>query len=212
MTRESFTNNCAAIITRLNNVSNSKDDVFSVINLFHSHIQRFSDEDIISYIIELKQHLNQPLSKSKLNFIAYSPEIRGVFLEELERIRKTILQKKEEIIEKDIPLESTDSKEKTREQLIKETIEEWIPESISIKDKENLKELLSINTIQKRINWLRNYESLVRCINKLYDNGLIKFPSGVGTKEFAIKYFTIKGKYINKGSIANACTKEGYRQ
>lgn len=212
MEKEKFTNNCAAIIARLNNVSSSKEDVFTVIELFHSQIHLFNDYDTVSYTTELREHLNQPLSKNKLNFIAYSPEIRGVFLEELERVRKTILQKKEEIIAKEIQLEDTDTKERTREQSIEETIQELIHESISITDKANLKELLSINTTQKKINWQKNYEALVRCINKLHDNGLIKFPSGVGTKEFALKYFTIKGKPINKGSIANACTKEGYRQ
>ncbi|HEY5592144.1 MAG TPA: hypothetical protein VIK55_14155 [Paludibacter sp.] len=87
--------------------------------------------------------------------------------------------------------------------LISNEIEVLIPNYISIIDKNNLKDLLKINSSAKKINWEKSIKSLLSTVNDWHNRKIILFPTGTTAKEYIIKNFTVKNKEINIRSLNN---------
>ena len=100
----------------------------------------------------------------------------------------------------------------SQKRLLENQRDAWIIHYLArINDKEKLDELLRLNVIAGQINWLNTLDQLVEAVNSWSDSKIVQFPSGTGSKDFILKYFKLKNKPINSGSLNNACTRKGYR-
>jgi hypothetical protein len=69
-------------------------DIENVIDLFHSQIKHFNDEQILTYIDELMKTMKLNFDHGGLDFWGKAPERSGIFIEELNNVKKSIQGKK----------------------------------------------------------------------------------------------------------------------
>jgi hypothetical protein len=93
MRHTNFENHCQTIVRDLNNLENSL-NIGNVIKLFHTHIEHFNDEQTLAYIDELIRIMKLDSNHGGLNWYGRTPEIGGIFLEELKNVQKSIQEKK----------------------------------------------------------------------------------------------------------------------
>jgi len=126
-----------------------------------------------------------------LNLIDQSIKIIDAFIEKL----KTL---------KDIgKLPDNNTNDLAVSSAITNEISELIPTYISISDKTNLNDLLSINRCATKINWKKSKKYLLSTVNQWHDQKIIQYPTGTTAKEYILKNFTVKNNEINARSLNN---------
>lgn len=189
------------IISKCKSVSYKKNDSDFYANSFGYQLEKqFNSNEKFDDYFNIDSYL---ITKHKTTFEKYIHdliEIRALESEFVEHIEIENNAKEKA----DKPIKELDVKKES-------IINELIPKFILVQQKKYLMELFEINTISAPINWMGTHNELVNSVNNWYDAEIIKFPSNSGSKDFILKYFKIKGKSINKGTLDNACTVCGIR-